>query len=150
MIRVTKFSFIALLFLLINVSAAAVEFDSLVVVLKGEPYHLEIADTRLRQQRGLMFRHSLDDNEGMLFIYPAEGNHRIWMKNTRIPLAVFWLDGSARIINKQLLTPCRILNCPVYQAAKPSQYVLELHPSALSKFQLGEVLAELESLKFSQ
>jgi uncharacterized membrane protein (UPF0127 family) len=145
MSRVTKFSFIVLLFLQIDSGFTELRFESRPFELKGQTYQLEIADNQVRKQQGLMFRRELDKQAGMLFIYQVNGNHRIWMKNTLVPLAVFWLDENARIVDKKILKPCVIIDCPVYQAVKDSRYILELHPSTFKLFGIGELLPALTS-----
>ncbi len=143
MARVTKFTFTVILFLLLNVSQAGLEFNRQNINLKGEIFDLEIADTPLHQRQGLMFRTSIGEQQGMLFVYGNEGRRGIWMKNTLIPLAVFWLDASSRIVYKQILQPCMTPRCPVYQPVTPAQFVLELHPNQFDNFNVGDSLPGL-------
>src|SRR5688572_30779452 len=53
---------------------------------------VEVAETDEQRRYGLMFRKSLDDDSGMVFIFfePASGG--FWMKNTLIPLSVAFFD----------------------------------------------------------
>ena len=52
----------------------------------------EIAATGPQEERGLMFRPSLGDNDGMIFILPTIQTAEFWMKNTLIPLSVEYID----------------------------------------------------------
>lgn len=101
-------------------------FDKGQLILNGENYSLEIARSTKQRRHGLMFRDHLDKRQGMLFIYPGSGDHRIWMKNTLIPLTVIWLDKNEKIIGIKKLPPCVSDPCPSYGISKPSKYVLEL------------------------
>ena len=92
----------------------------------GATYRVEVARTSAQRRQGLMHRSSLDRHEGMLLVYRKTGDHRIWMKNMRIALRVYWIDDDARVIDMQRLEPCQQSPCPVYFASKPSRYVLEL------------------------
>jgi len=91
-----------------------------------QTYHIELALTSSERRRGLMHRQKLDRNTGILLVYRTPGDHRIWMKNVLIPLRVYWIDEEFRVIEMQRLEPCIQNPCPVYAAAKPSLYVLEL------------------------
>ena len=111
---------------LMEVYPAAVEFDRDSLMINGDLYSIEIAKTSKQRQQGLMYRENLDIRQGMLFVYPRSGNHRIWMKNTLIPLSVIWLDDNEKVIEVKILPPCRLDPCPSYGVSKPVKYIIEL------------------------
>ena len=73
--------------------------------IKGHVIRVEVANTEDSRRTGLMFRHALGENQGMLFVYETEGRHAMWMKNTLIPLSVAFIDRSGRIINIEDMQP---------------------------------------------
>ncbi len=84
----------------------------------------EVANTYETRARGLMFRESLGPNQGMLFIFPEEEKHCMWMKNTLIPLSVAFIDAKGTIINVAEMQPhSEQSHC----AAKPARYALEMN-----------------------
>ena len=97
------------------------------VQIGGKWFILEIAGTAEQRSRGLMERKSLAANKGMLFDYPYEGNYRIWMKNTLIPLLVLWIDKDATIQAKKILYPCGSGDCLSFGIPEKSRYVIELN-----------------------
>ena len=104
--------------------------------LGGDIYQIEMATTQAQRQQGLMYRSQLGPRQGMLLVYSQAGDHRIWMKNVLISLKVYWIDASFEVVDVQRLEPCRLDPCPIYSAARDSQYVLELggdydHPLAV-------------------
>lgn len=63
---------------------------------------LRLAVTPPEQHRGLMFRSSLNNDEGMLFLYKEPKKRVLWMKNTYIPLDAGWFtrDGTLREVHQ--------------------------------------------------
>ena len=69
------------------------------VILKGERFTVDLAETAEQQALGLMFREEMADDHGMLFIFPVESRRSFWMKNTRIPLDIFYFDGELKLVS---------------------------------------------------
>jgi len=64
----------------------------------------QIAASPAQEERGLMFRTSLGDNEGMIFILPF-GRADFWMKNTLIPLSVAFIGKDGTILEIHDMQP---------------------------------------------
>jgi len=109
------------------------------VELGGKTFAVEIADTREKQALGLMFRDSMPDDQGMLFIFPNQAPRSFWMKNTRIPLDIMYFDKELKMVSISADTPpCKITRCPSYPSKAPAMYVLELNAGAAKKLGVGE------------
>ena len=65
----------------------------------------EIADDDEKRTCGLMFRESLGKDSGMLFVMPSVGPVGFWMKNTKIPLSIAYLDAQGTIVEIHDLEP---------------------------------------------
>ncbi len=97
------------------------------VTLKGRTFTVEIADTPAARGRGLMYRNSLAEDRGMLFIYDDDALRSFWMKNTLISLDILYFDSDLQLINViRGAQPCRYQPCPGYPSKAPARYVLEL------------------------
>ena len=71
------------------------------LVLKTETgdhsFMVEVAATNRARARGLMFRRSLPENGGMLFLYDRPQPAVMWMKNTLIPLDMVFIAPDGRV-----------------------------------------------------
>ncbi len=66
---------------------------------KRIPFKVELADTPEAQARGLMFRQTLGDNEGMIFPSAIPEPRSFWMKNTPLSLDIIFIGADGRILN---------------------------------------------------
>ncbi len=66
---------------------------------KRLPFKVELADTPEAQGRGLMFRQTLGDFEGMIFPSAAPEQRSFWMKNTPLSLDIIFIGADGRISN---------------------------------------------------
>lgn len=66
---------------------------------------VEVAHTQTSRSQGLMYRQSMGENSGMLFVFPEAGRHSMWMANTDIPLSVAFLDENGVILNIADMVP---------------------------------------------
>ena len=110
------------------------------VELAGARYSVEIADDDAERAKGLMFRDSMGESQGMLFIHEREEMQAYWMKNTRIPLDILYFDSARRLVSQQRdVPPCTLGDgCPPYPSSAPARFVLELNAGHARRLGLEE------------
>ena len=89
------------------------------------PLRAELADTESKRERGLMFRRSLSENSGMLFVFDPPAQAAFWMKNTRIPLSIAFLDNQGRILEIRSMKPFD--QTVIWSASNAVAYALEVN-----------------------
>ena len=75
------------------------------ISIDGKPLYLQLALTQPEQQKGLMFRDSMEADHGMLFLFDRPERRAFWMRNTRIPLDLGYFDASGRLLEVRKLFP---------------------------------------------
>jgi len=94
----------------------------------------EVASTPSSQQLGLMYRKTMPDENGMLFIFDQKAGHCFWMKNTFLPLSIAFIDDDGKIVNIENMKPqSEESHCPL----KPIRYALEMNIRWFEKRQIN-------------
>ena len=98
------------------------------VLPDGSTIDLELALTPEEIANGLMFRPSLPEHRGMLFVFEQSRKPAFWMKNMLIPLDLVFLDGDGVVVDVIAeVPPCAADPCPNYPPSNPALAVLEIN-----------------------
>lgn len=96
---------------------------------------IEIADNDYEIQTGLMYRSSMESNQGMLFIFDDIKERFFYMKNTKIPLDLIYINKNKHIVSFQK-------NAKPYDESSlpsilPAKYVLEINAGLVDSWHLN-------------
>ena len=85
--------------------------------------------------RGLMFRSRLGLEEGLLLVIDRDArlDSSIHMLFVPFDLAVFWINSQMEVVDKVIARSWR----PAYFPARPARYILEIHPSRYTDYEIG-------------
>ncbi len=94
------------------------------LTVAGHPVTAEIATTSAQKSKGLMMRDHLGADDAMLFVYPDDRIREFWMKDTRIPLSIAYLDKTGKIVKIADMHPFdESRTSSIY----PARYALEVN-----------------------
>ncbi|MGL4666378.1 MAG: DUF192 domain-containing protein [Saezia sp.] len=104
----------------------------------------QLAKSHFERSKGLMWRASMPENEGMLFIFDAPATQCFWMKNTYLPLSAAFVADNGEIVNIVDMQP---LSTKGHCSEKPVRFVLEVHQGWFKKrdLQAGSIVSGLDS-----
>ena len=104
-------------------------------------FDIEIAASDYEVQTGLMYRESMAENQGMLFIFPDVAMHSFYMKNTEFPLDLLFIDESLKVAS--ITANAQPLDETGISSKVPIKYVLEINAGLTQKWniQVGDSIA---------
>ncbi len=95
---------------------------------------IQIADDDFDRELGLMFRKHMQENHGMLFVFPQETIQNFWMRNTFIPLDMIFVNSKDEIVTIQHAT--QTLSDQTYSSTAPALYVIEVNLDFTNKYNI--------------
>jgi uncharacterized protein len=98
-------------------------------------FRIWIADDEARRARGLMFVRHLEEDQGMLFIYPQPQSIAMWMKNTHIPLDMLFVGADGRV--ESVAANTEPMSVKTIRSRGPVIAVVELNAGAAAKMKIG-------------
>ena len=125
--------FFAMTFFYFTLAEAAekpVSFKVRTVHVGNKSLKAEIAETPEQLSQGLMHRKAMDENAGMLFVFPEERPLSFWMKNTFIPLSIGFFDKNKKlleVLDMEPVTSVMQVTVPQYASKLPAKYALEVN-----------------------
>lgn len=103
--------------------------------------NIEVANDYAEREQGLMYRDSMAENNGMLFLMETEEPQTFWMKNTIISLDIIYVDADKRIVS--ISRNCKPQSLDQIPSAKPALYVVEVVAGYTAKYGIktGDVIS---------
>lgn len=90
----------------------------------NKQFTVEIAANDSDRATGLMNRDSMALENGMIFVFADEAPRAFWMKSTRIPLDIVYINAGGEVVDIKTMQPFDLRAVP---SAKPAKYAIELN-----------------------
>ncbi len=114
----------AVLLLVLSASCGGTRLPTATLSIAGHPLTVEVAANDADRARGLMHRDSLPDGRGMVFVYADDAPRSFWMKDTRIPLSIAFVDRDGTIVRIADMQPLSTKSTP---SLYPARYAIEVN-----------------------
>jgi uncharacterized membrane protein (UPF0127 family) len=112
------------MFLFTLAACEGAKAETRAIAVDGHSVNVEIADDPVERNLGLMYRESMPADHGMLFVYPDAQPRNFWMKDTKLPLTIAYLDAAGTILT---LADMRPLDTTPVPSGAPAMYALEMN-----------------------
>ncbi len=122
----------------------AVEFPRGTIKVDDHVLEVQIADTKPRRVRGLMFQEQLPYDKGMIFVFKESGFYSLWMLNMQFSLDMIWFDSDGKVVYiAENVPPCKsaleTVTCTRNNSDEhEAQYILEVTAGFVDKFGISE------------
>lgn len=97
---------------------------------------IEIANTPYERETGLMYRSSMEKNQGMLFVFDNEAPRAFYMKNTLLSLDIIYLNKNLEVVD--IIAKTKPLNEKSLPSKSPAKFVLELVGGRSAELKIAE------------
>ena len=121
-------------FLFLSIPLLKAEDTTKVIInnnIKDIYFNAEIVKTKIKRERGLMFRKNLNLNRGMLFIFPNESKVSMWMKNTLISLDIIFISKNYKIVD--IIKNTKAMSKYIITSSVKAKYALEINAGLVKK-----------------
>lgn len=105
-------------------TTAPTELATCKMTIGSKTYQLEMARTSAEQEKGLMKRDSMPEDHGMIFTFEEDRLQQFWMKDTRFPLDIIFLDHSGLVVS---VSTMQAYDLGTTSSVAPAQYAIELN-----------------------
>jgi uncharacterized membrane protein (UPF0127 family) len=90
----------------------------------------QIAQTPSQREIGLMYRQTMPQHEGMIFVFEEPAMQCFWMKNTHLPLSAAFVADNGEIVNIEDMKP---YSTNSHCSARAVRFVLEMQQGWFAK-----------------
>lgn len=115
-------------------------FDTAGAEVGGETLTVAMAETPQQRSQGLRGVEELPEGlDGMLFVFEEARPATFGMRDTLVPLDIWWFDANGRLVGSTEMEPCPSEPCPNYGSPGEVAWVLET-PAGVVELAPGDTL----------
>ncbi|NTV30574.1 DUF192 domain-containing protein [candidate division WWE3 bacterium] len=126
-----------------DVKSAKIQHETIVTITNPQTnrphtFIVEVANTPIKREEGLMNKERLDSNKGMLFTYDQPQLMTFWMKNTLIPLDLIVINNNKVVDIIESMEPCTDqTSCTIYKSKVSGDKAMEINGGLVEKLNIA-------------
>lgn len=97
-------------------------------------WQLEVAQSEEAREKGLMFRRSMPENQGMIFVFESPRTVAMWMKDTYLSLDMIFVDKDMLVAGVE---NAKALSEDILHSPGKVAYVIELNAGQAQKYNIN-------------
>jgi len=118
----------------VTVYAIAATFDNTKIVIGQALFNIEVAADPITQAKGLSWRESMPEDQGMLFVWRQSGIRYFWMNGMQFPLDFVWINDFKVVdIDENVPHPAISGETMRLNSPEPVDMVLELNAGQIAE-----------------
>src|SRR5213596_2776384 len=94
------------------------------MTLAGKTFVMDVAVTSAAREVGLMYRDWMPKDHGMIFVFDRARDLSFYMKNTRFPLDIVYVDENGKIVS---IRQMKALDTTPIPSGAPAKWAIELN-----------------------
>ena len=108
------------------------------VTIGTHTFNIEVVKDPKAQEIGLTKYNSIQNDQGMLFVFSTPGIYSFWMRGMTFPIDIIFIKNNAVISTVENAQPVKATetNIPIYQPTDPSDTALEINAGLVKKYNI--------------
>lgn len=107
--------------------------SALITFNQKVPLRVSVVRNEEELRRGLSGQSSLGPTDGMLFVFPNDDYHGIWMKDMNFLIDIVWIDKDRKVVHiEESVRPDTYPN--IFEPTVPARFVIEANAHYMSSF----------------
>jgi len=106
------------------------------VTINDHSFRVTVAVSQQEQEIGLSKTKSLQQDQGMIFLFQKPGHYSFWMKDMKFPIDIIYINQDTIVTIKENALPPKnnTENPTIYNPTEPSDKVLEIQAGLSQKY----------------
>ncbi len=106
--------------------------------IDSHTFNVEVVKDSKAQEIGLIKYNSIQDDQGMLFVFNTPAIYSFWMRGMKFPIDIIFINNNTVVSTVENIQPVKATatNIPIYQPVAPADMALEINTGLVKKYNI--------------